>query len=79
MARIDPIVYVVRHFNGFSIYPFNEHVALSFDNGSLSGDEVLKAIRHLHVSLIVGENGGLVEWKAGADVTLDLLHQMEIC
>lgn len=75
-AGVDPVVYVVRHPDGFALYPFDENVATMMRTGKLDINQTLAAISYLDVSLMVSECGGDVKWRHGADVTYSDLSSM---
>lgn len=76
---VDPDVYVVRHANGYALYPFDGDICKQLDEDSpmMDVDAVLKAIQHLDVSVIMSANGSTVHWAHGCDITSDILESAE--
>jgi hypothetical protein len=75
---IDPVVYVVRHPEGYALYPFSERISELLQSGALEPAAVLAAVRYLDVSLIVSADGGEVLWRAGSELTLEELEGMAV-
>ncbi len=74
----DPVVYVIRHPDGYALYPFKDDISERLKVGTMNAAQTLLAIAYLDVSLIVSDCGGDVLWRHGADVTAANLEAMAI-
>lgn len=74
-----PIVYVIRHSDGYALYPFAADVAglMAKPAERMTASEVLRALQYLPASLVMSSNGAEVLWLAAGGATPARLDAMD--